>query len=362
MHPAALTVLLASSFLLSQAAPPAPASGGSRPPAAGAVQPGLQRIPVLVDPPMRDFGVVAPGTKHPAAFVLRNVSKEPLTVVRAMPSCKCTDLTPIDGKVILPGGTLDVAAALQVPKTPGPKDAKIMVVFQGYNGMVEAKMQADVTLPVRATPAYVDALRGSNDGAIALASVDGKPFRVLSVGGRAPQFVGFDPAKDAPRAQYQVQWRAAEMVNGTELPQWWVVETDRADCPLIPLRVRHETTGSRFDPARLARFWFPPENVLIAGRVKAGTPVTLSTTIEHLNPAAQGRVTNPAWSDVKGVRVPGGEGTAKLLGATKRGEEFVDLVIEFTPAPGTSGVKYVPIELETATGKGPMYVSVVVEP
>ena len=116
------------------------------------------------------------------------------------------------------------------------------------------------------------------------------------------------------------------------------------------------------DPARLARFWFPPENVMVAGRVKAGTPVTLATTIEHLNPAAQGRVTNPAWSDVTGVRVPGPEGTAKLVSATKRGEDFVDLVIEFTPAAGTSGVKYVPIELETATGKGPMFVSVVVEP
>lgn len=360
MTPHAIAVAALALLALAQGVPPA--GPAAAPPSAGGSPPGVARIPVLVEPPMRDFGVVAPGTKHAATFQLRNVGKAPITVARAMPSCKCTDLTPIDGKVIQPGGALEVSAALLVPKTPGMKDAKIMVVFEGYNGMVEAKMQGDVTLPVRVAPAYVDALRGTQQGKVALSSVDGKPFRILSAGGKAPRFVGFDPAADQPRASYELEWRAADLLDGAALPQWWIVETDRADCALVPLRVRHETTGSRFDPARLVRFWFPPESVMVAGRVKAGAPVQLSTTIEHLNPAAQGRVTNPAWGDVKGIAVPGGEGSAKVVSATKRGEDFVDLVIEFTPAAGSSGVKYVPLELETATGKGPMWVSVVVEP
>ncbi|MEI6475600.1 MAG: DUF1573 domain-containing protein, partial [Planctomycetota bacterium] len=255
------------------------------------------QAPLMVEPPKVDFGVVAPGTKHPAHFVLRNVGSSPLTIERAQPSCKCTDISDIAGKVIAPGGTLELNASLLVPKSPGEKDAKVMITVAGYPGMVLASMVADVTQPVRAAPAFVDALKDKQEGVVHLSSIDGKPFKVTGAGGRAPLFVGFDPAKDAARATYDIRWRLADIATGP-LPQWWVIDTDRADCAQIPLRIRHDSTGSRFDPERSARFWFPPESIVLAGVVKAGTPVALSTTIEHLNPAAQGRVTAPTWGDV----------------------------------------------------------------
>lgn len=319
------------------------------------------QAPLMVEPPMVDFGVVAPGTKHPGHFILRNVGTVPLTIDRAQPSCKCTDISDIAGKVIAPGGTLELTASLLVPKSPGSKDAKVMITVAGYPGMVLANMIADVTQPVRATPAFVDALKGKQDGVVHLASVDGKPFKVTSAGGRAPLFVGFDPTKDAARAAYDIQWRVSEIASGS-LPQWWIVDTDRADCAQIPLRIRHESTGSRFDPERSARFWFPPESIVLAGVVKAGTPVALSSTIEHLNPAAQGRVTAPTWGDVTAVTVPGGEGTARLISSTKRVGDFVDLAFEFTPTPGRFGAFYVPVMIETPTGKGPVFVAVTVTP
>ena len=222
-------------------------------------------------------------------------------------------------------------------------------------------MQADVTMPVRVEPAYVDALKGVQEGQVRVASVDGAPFRVTAAGGKAPAFVGFDPAVDAPRAEYLLRWRTPEL-GSPALPQWWVIDTDRADCPQVPLRIRHETTGSRFDPGRTARFWFVPESIVLAGRVRAGTPVELRTTIEHLNPAAQGRVTNPAWSQVRGVAVPGGEGTAELVSATPRGEAFVDLVFRFAAAPGRQGPMYVPVMIDTATGQGAVFVAATVVP
>jgi hypothetical protein len=153
----------------------------------------------------------------------------------------------------------------------------------------------------------------------------------------------------------------ADLGSG-HIPQWWVVDTDRADCPQVPLRIRHETTGIRFDPGANARFWFVPESVVLAGVAKPGQPVALVATIEHLNPAAQGAVTNPAWSDVKSVTVPGGEGTATLGAVTKRGTDFADITFEFRPAAGTKGPMYVPVQVETGTGKGLVYVAVTVVP
>jgi hypothetical protein len=248
-----------------------------------------------------------------------------------------------------------------VPGSPGQKDAEVLIALQGVPGVARARMQADVTMPVRVEPAYVDALKGAQEGEIRVASVDGAPFRITAAGGKAPSFVGFDPAADALRAEYRIRWRTQDL-GAPAIPQWWVIDTDRADCPQVPLRIRHETTGSRFDPGRTARFWFVPESIVLAGRVRPGTPIELRTTIEHLNPAAQGRVTNPAWSQVRGMSVPGGEGTAELVSATPRGESFVDLVFRFTAAPGRQGPMYVPVMIETATGQGPVFVAATVGP
>lgn len=341
--------------------PATPAPQQSAPPPRQPLVTAGQRSMLAVDPPLINFGTVAPGTKHPARFTLRNTGNEPLTIVKAQPSCKCTDISDIAGKTIPPGGSLELTAALQVPKSPGEKDAKVMITVQGQAGMVLAQMVADVTMPVRTAPAYVDALKGKSEGTVSLASVDGKPFRVLSAGGRAPVLVGFDAAKDPPRAEYVLKWTLADLGPG-QIPQWWIVDTDRADCPQIPLRIRHETTGIRFDPGANQRFWFVPESVVLAGVAKPGQPIALTTTIEHLNPAAQGAVTNPQWSEVKGISVPGGEGTATLGAVVKRGTDFADIAFEYRPAAGAKGPMYVPVRLETGTGTGLVFVAVTVTP
>ena len=342
------------------------ASGGSpaqvSAPAGAPVRPAAAPASVLaVEPPLIDFGRVSPGSRHPARFLLRNLSGGPVTVARATPSCKCTDLSDVVGKTIAPGAAIELTATLAVPGSPGQKDAEVLIALQGVPGVARARMQADVTMPVRVEPAYVDALKGAQEGDIRVASVDGAPFRITAAGGKAPSFVGFDPAADALRAEYRIRWRTQDL-GAPAIPQWWVIDTDRADCPQVPLRIRHETTGSRFDPGRTARFWFVPESIVLAGRVRPGTPIELRTTIEHLNPAAQGRVTNPAWSQVRGMSVPGGEGTAELVSATPRGESFVDLVFRFTAAPGRQGPMYVPVMIETATGQGPVFVAATVGP
>lgn len=362
--PFAATAVIVGSSLGWQAAPPAsPASPALPPPQASRGAPRVELTPVEVAPPLVDFGVVAPGTKHQATFILKNIGKQAVKVATATPSCKCTDISVIVGKSIPAGGELTFTANLSVPLTPGEKDAKVFVTFENYKRVVICNMKGMVSLPILTEPAYVDALKGKSSGKVKLASADGKPFKIVSAYGKPVVPVddkGQAIGPDGAAVQF-VPWSIAEIRPGT-LQQWWVIETDRADCPLVPLRVRHESTGGLFDPAMHQRWWFPPESIVLAGRIKAGQPVQLKTTIEYSNKADEGRMTHPEWGDVKAVRVPGGEATVELVSATKREVTFVDLVLNFTASATQRGVVYIPVEIETATGRGLIYVSAVVEP
>lgn len=71
-------------------------------------------------------------------------------------------------------------------------------------------------------------------------SIDKKPFSICAIGGKPAEFVGFDPAVDQPRNTYLVKYDVNAM--GTKMPVFWVIETDRDDCPVLPVRVRYETT------------------------------------------------------------------------------------------------------------------------
>ncbi|MFM8731282.1 MAG: hypothetical protein ACKOGJ_01980, partial [Phycisphaerales bacterium] len=64
-------VLVAAAWLSGPARAQATAQPGAIPPATGAA---AQASVVVVEPPLIDFGRVAPGSRHPARFMLRNVS------------------------------------------------------------------------------------------------------------------------------------------------------------------------------------------------------------------------------------------------------------------------------------------------
>ncbi|NBX37252.1 MAG: DUF1573 domain-containing protein [Planctomycetes bacterium] len=312
--------------------------------------------PVAVEPPQINFGKVKPGSKLPGKFVLRNLAPSAVTVKSVTPSCKCTDVSLAAGTVIPVGGSVDVAATLAVPTTPGEKDAKVFITFEGFGAPTMAMLKADATLPIRASPAFVDALKGTVSGVVQVSSEDQQPFRVLSAGGVAPSFVNFDPASDAPRSTYILRWSFPN-VACDEMPLWWVVETDRADCPLIPLRFRHECTGVRADPGKEARFWFIPEPLLLANRVAIGSSVVVPVVIEHYNPKAKGAIVRSEWSQVKSVRSLSPDLVATLEGSKAGTKDDVELQVRLAPAPAARGVIYAPIEITTATGSAVVAVS-----
>lgn len=316
---------------------------------------------VVLQPESVSFGAVPPGSSHTGSFTIVNTTPSPVTVRAAVPSCKCTALTDIVGKSVPAGGSLKFDVTMQVPLTPGAKDATVQIVLEGQAKPLTAKLAAESVMPIRVDPPYLDALKGKSAGSVAVRSADGAPFRIVSVDGSAPRFVGFDPAADAPRAEYALRWTAPS-APCESMPLWWVIETDRADCPLVPLRIRHECTGGKADPGRFAREWFFPEPIGIVGRVARGASAETVVPIEHYNPQARGAVQRPQWKDVVRVEARDPRAKATLVRAQAGTREQVDVRLSVTPGADLRGFFAVPVDIVTATGTGTITVYGIAEP
>lgn len=358
----AVWLVLTAMLGCEDSAPPTPGSGPSAaapwtPPITVPKGSGVVRVVVPpsgvleVSPESVDFGLVGPASTHPTTFVLTNRGSSPITVASVTTSCACTTTGSIDGLTIPPGGALDLDAALVAPRQPETKTSKVFLRIQGVDQPIQLKLTGDVTLPIKATPPFANALKGTTSGFIRLASMDGVSFTVLSSNGRNPVFQAFNPTTDAPRNSYSVAWSIAGMVCET-IPRWWVFETDRADCPLVPCRVRNECTGSRRDQERFTRFWSFSDYLLDGGAVTAGEPFTLHVDLNHTNPRGRGEIVAPTWKNVLGAASQSLVATATLLSVTPVDEETVSIAIEVVVKKGYSGLLYIPVSVSTETGAG----------
>jgi hypothetical protein len=347
MRPLAATLTAALVIPSLASASASVSAGAGHPQSARPPQAAAQQSPIVVAPPVVDLGVVEPGSTSPAKFTIINGGKTPVTVTKVQPNCTCTAISDIAGQTIAPGATLELTASLAAPQAPGIKEAVVFITFDSAPP-AQAKIKGDIRLKVVAEPPYVDALKEVTAGTVKLRSADGKPFTVRQSGGKPPVFVGFDPAKDAPRAEYELAWSLAGRAC-EEMPLWWFVWTDRSDCSVIPLRVRDECTGSKHDMARMQRFWIVKESLVSAGSVHNGTPKTIELELEHYNPAKKGAVERPDWNQVKAVRslIPGVEVAFK---GKRDLPNAAVLAVEVNATHG--GMFEGEIEIETATGKG----------
>lgn len=309
--------------------------------------PGLSSS-IVVEPPVVELGAIEPGSTHPAKFILRNTGKDPVRVLDAVPNCKCTAISDVKGKTIAPGATLELSASLAAPRAPGLKEATVLLAFD-RNAPVSAKIRGDVRLKVIAEPPYADALKEAVRGTVKLKSADGKPFSVTRSGGRPPVFVGFDPAKDAPRAEYDIVWDLSG-VPCEAMPLWWFVFTDRADCPSIPLRVRDECTGSKHDMGRFQRFWIVKESLVDVGNAMNGKASEVEIDLEHYNPPKKGAVERPEWREVKSVRSLSPSFDAAFVSKKDVGGDGCLVKVAITPK--VVGEIEGELEIETATGTG----------
>jgi len=184
------------------------------------------------------------------------------------------------------------------------------------------------------------------------------PFHILSCDGVAPNFVDFDPAKDAARDTYRVRWDFSLVPDG-KLQQWWCVETDVDDCPIIPFRIRHETTGIRFDPKADERRWFIPEAIAIAGKIALNKPVELELEIE--SSVSKGKPQPVGWDTIRGVQSMNPAFSAEMI-SSKRDGDRVRIQFRFTALKSNSHFIYAPLVVQTDTGQGRFFVAAVVAP
>ncbi len=347
--------LMQSTVMLAQAATTAQTPATSAPakpvgkPMRAATAPAAN-AKVIAMPAGLDFGVVAPHTLLEGNFKLMNTSDKPLKIVGAQPSCQCTTIE-ITGKEI-PAQVSGVPGVLEVPVTmkvsaTGIKTAQVKVVVEGEPLPITLDLRAEVAYAVRLAIAdaagkmqpYVDAAEDASrlKGVAQVFSSDGKPFRVLSVQGAAPEFVNWNAASDAPLAKYEVRFALAGEPCG-QVPKYLLVETDRADARMIDARVRHECT--RISPALdIAEF---RSNV---GVIATGGAGTFDIEIKKMG--------NNKIASVKSLDA---QFSAQLVGQRADGSSLM-VTIRLTPGKDVNGVFLTPVHLVAADANGQPYMT-----
>jgi hypothetical protein len=314
------------------ATPPAtPAPPASAPGAAEEVaedEPKDEAPPITLDPPVLDFGIVPPSETKTGVVKIINTGTRELEILTVQPSCKCTTLEDLSGKKIPVGGFVELKAEMKAQSSPGGKKADVKVLIDGYTQVVNIVLRNEVSLPVRVSPAYLNVVQGQpQTGRLVVESIDKKPFKICSVGGKPPNLVGFDPAKDEPRNQYLVDWDFRRDFPSGVAQRYWLIETDRADCPLIDVFVRHESTfpkvAFRFTDYRHA-----------FGRIEQGA--SHDFVVEATDLASGERIVTAATAS--------SSAKVEFLGTETEGNT-TKIKLRVTPNPGVQGVLYVPFTI-----------------
>lgn len=327
-----------------------PASIPSRPAPAPSADPAPRAV-VRAVPDFVDFGFVRPHTTLERTIALVNDGDTPLRIGVAVPSCQCTTVD-LDGKVIPARGRLEFPISMKVSST-GVKLANLQIAVEGVDSIIRVELRAEVVYSIRAVTQnqpggafdpYIDAATNPARvrGEAVIESLDGAPFKVLSVGMKPPRFVDWDPSQP-PRASYRVRYDVSAK-DCASMPRYLIVETDRADCPLIDMRVRHECTHIR---PRIPFAEFRAN----AGVLSPSAPGHFEIEIKRMGAPAQPRGQAAAPGRVLSVASSRPDLTAELVDQVFDGENILAKV-RLTPKAGTLGVMLFPVRFTVAAPGG----------
>jgi hypothetical protein len=279
--------------------------------------------PIRLSPSVLDLGFMAPRAGGTGTVTLTNVGQSPLTIAAVTPSCKCTTTSALAGKVIAPGASETFEAVLEGASMPQTHRAVIKIAVEGYARVLELQLRGETAMPVRCVPSILNAVEGKpRAGRFVVESVDGKPFRLCSVGGRVPEYIGY-AAGDEPKSQYLVRYDLDTWPDGH--PAYLAIETDRADCPVLDIWVRTEGT--------IPRSVFRMKDYRInAGRIDLGGAAEVAVEMD-----------DPA-EDILAAEATSPDVQVEVLGqSTKDGTRSVRLRI--VPKGPRTGLLYSPVRL-----------------
>lgn len=301
--------------------------------------------PVRLDPAIIDVGLIRPQTKVDVTTRIINTSNQPLKITASRASCSCTAVD-MAGTIIPAGGSVPLLAKFDSQMTLGPKNSAVRLSFEGYEQLVEVRIAAEVGLPVRAVPAFINALEHTS-GVYVVESEDKAPFRILTVDGGPPPFADFDPATDAPRNRYTLRWdvndyNASTCLNskGVKMRPWVLVETDHPDCRLLDISVRHECT--RRDLVQ-GQPWFIADRRAMLGHIDpyASHEFVISVRwLQHSSPSDR----------IVAASTTADQFDVQLVSTERRNTEG-ECLIRMTPKPGVRGPIYGDVSLVAAGGR-----------
>jgi len=291
--------------------------------------------PLRVEPDVLDFGIVPPSVTKEGVVKLVNTGTKELEILTVQPSCKCTTLEDMSGRKIPAGGSIELRANMKAQSAPGRKGAEIKVLVDGYTQVVTVQLKQEVSLPVRVSPSYLNVVKGQpTKGRTIIESVDKQPFKICAVGGRRPNLVGFDPERDQPRNQYILDWDFERDFAPGEAKRYWLIETDREDCPLVDIFVRHESTVT------LPRGPVPTDYRHTFGRKQQGSSIDFVLDVTKV--AADEKIVAAA-SASSAVKV-------ELIGSSTEGE-VTHINLRVVPNADLVGLAWVPFTVYTSTGR-----------
>jgi hypothetical protein len=239
-----IPALLLSSLALAAGTASAAAASTSATPPAPAVSPAVTPNALAFSPATLDMGEMTAGQPKTLDLTITNTSDTPVTIDSIKGGCGCTKVTDPPKGPIAPGASFTV----QVTMDPGMKTGialrkPVHVALAG--GRVESmNIVATVKTVVAVTPEVIEAIgeAGSPETAVVLASVDGRPFRII--GATPPEAVDGVKGRE-PSASHEITvnldgWRRAGR------PATIVITTDRPDAPAVAVPVKSAEAVSMF--------------------------------------------------------------------------------------------------------------------
>jgi len=285
--------------------------------------------PISAEPERLKLGWLRPEEKGEGTVKLVNTSDEVINIVRVTSSCTCTvGKLEDDQKILKPGESTELTVSLKAGKNTGPMAQRAYVYYEGARAPYELFVLADVSLPVKTDPTFVNLMGSNRTGTIRLESLDGTPFRVTSVDGDTPtvyDLAGAEVDPEEPREAVLVEYDY-EGIAEEDLDRWFVVETDHPEARELPIRVLHP---SLYQVQNSRATWSVATDRLVLGRLRAGDATSRQVRVRAL----------PSPDDITSIEVMDDRLDAEIIGNRVDGRDIYLTVRVKATGAGTGLVK-----------------------